>query len=58
MMASIANATVDGTQIGELEAMSYYIIIATVYDTTSPVRWGSPSFSISSRRVKKLIDDP
>ena len=32
----IANATVDGEPIGDLEAMSYYIIVATAgHDTTS-----------------------
>src|SRR5690606_40775198 len=32
----IANATIDGKPIGELEAMSYYIIVATAgHDTTS-----------------------
>ena len=32
----IANATIDGELIGELEAMSYYIIVATAgHDTTS-----------------------
>ena len=37
----IANATVDGTRIGELEAMSYYIIIATAgHDTTSSASAG------------------
>ena len=32
----IANAEIDGKQIGDLEAMSYYVIIATAgHDTTS-----------------------
>lgn len=37
----IANATIDGKPIGELEAMSYYIIVATAgHDTTSSTTAG------------------
>ena len=56
----IANATVDGTQIGELEAMSYYTIIATAgHDTTSSAAAGGvQALASAPKELKKLIDDP
>ena len=56
----IANATVDGTQIGELEAMSYYIIIATAgHDTTSSAAAGGvQALASAPEELKKLIEDP
>ncbi len=46
----IANATIDGEPIGHLEAMSYYIIVATAgHDTTS---------SASSGGMLALIQNP
>lgn len=46
----IANATIDGRPIGDLEAMSYYIIVATAgHDTTSSTTAGG---------LKALIDNP
>tara|TARA_Y100001935_G_scaffold219543_1_gene192821 strand:+ start:387 stop:1616 length:1230 start_codon:yes stop_codon:yes gene_type:complete len=56
----IANATVDGKQIGDLEAMSYYIIIATAgHDTTSSAAAGGlQALASSPLELKKMIDDP
>ncbi|MDE1172493.1 MAG: cytochrome P450 [Parvibaculaceae bacterium] len=46
----IANATLDGKPIGDLEAMSYYIIVATAgHDTTSSTTAGG---------LKALIENP
>ena len=56
----IANATVDGKQIGDLEAMSYYIIIATAgHDTTSSAAAGGvQALASSPRELKKMVDNP
>ena len=56
----IANATVDGKQIGDLEAMSYYIIIATAgHDTTSSAAAGGvQALASSPLELKKMMDDP
>ena len=56
----IANATVDGNRIGELEAMSYYIIIATAgHDTTSSAASGGVQALASvPEELKKITDDP
>ena len=56
----IANATVDGKQIGDLEAMSYYIIIATAgHDTTSSAAAGGvQALASSPQELKKVIDNP
>ena len=56
----IANATVDGTRIGELEAMSYYIIIATAgHDTTSSAAAGGvQALASAPEELKKIIEDP
>ena len=54
MASVIANATVDGKQIGDLEAMSYYIIIATAgHDTTSSAAAGGVQALASSPRELK-----
>ena len=56
----IANATVDGARIGELEAMSYYIIIATAgHDTTSSAAAGGvQALASAPEELKKIIEDP
>ena len=56
----IANATVDGNRIGELEAMSYYIIIATAgHDTTSSAASGGVQALASvPGELKKITGDP
>lgn len=56
----IANATIDGRPIGHLEAMSYYIIIATAgHDTTSSATAGGLLALIRSPwELEKLKADP
>ena len=56
----IANATVDGQLIGDLEAMSYYIIVATAgHDTTSSSTAGGVLALINHpNEFKKLTADP
>ncbi len=56
----IANATIDGRPIGHLEAMSYYIIIATAgHDTTSSATAGGLLALVRSPwELEKLKADP
>lgn len=56
----IANATIDGKPIGHLEAMSYYIIIATAgHDTTSSATAGGLlALARNPWELQKLKADP
>lgn len=56
----IANAKVDGEQIGHLEAMSYYTIIATAgHDTTaSSTAGGMLALIENPQELKKLVENP
>ncbi|MEN3975542.1 cytochrome P450 [Emcibacter sp. SYSU 3D8] len=56
----IANATIDGRPIGHLEAMSYYIIIATAgHDTTSSATSGGLlALMRNPWQLARLRDDP
>ena len=56
----IANATIDGEPIGELEAMSYYVIIATAgHDTTSSSTAGLLLALLQNpEQMQKLRDNP
>lgn len=56
----IANGSIDGKPLGELEAMSYYIIVATAgHDTTSNTTAGG-LWALAERpdQFKKLKGDP
>ncbi|WP_300378668.1 cytochrome P450 [Henriciella sp.] len=56
----IANGMIDGEQIGELEAMSYYIIVAAAgHDTTSASTGGGVLAMLNNpAQLKKMMDDP
>ena len=56
----IANAKIDGSPIGDIEAMSYYIIVATAgHDTTSSSTAGGLHALIEHPdEFKKVRDDP
>ena len=56
----IANAQIDGAPIGELEAMSYYVIIATAgHDTTSSSTAGGMLALLEHpEELKKVINNP
>lgn len=56
----IANATVDGELIGHLEAMSYYIIVATAgHDTTSSsTAGGMHALATNPGELEKLKKNP
>ena len=56
----IANAQIDGAPIGELEAMSYYVIIATAgHDTTSSSTAGGMLALLEHpEELQKVIDNP
>ncbi len=56
----IANAEIDGATIGELEAMSYYIIVATAgHDTTSSSTAGGIHALLENpAELKRVVDDP
>ena len=56
----IANAQIDGAPIGELEAMSYYVIIATAgHDTTSSSTAGGMLALLEHpEELQKVINDP
>lgn len=56
----IANGMIDGAPIGDREAMSYYIIVATAgHDTTSSTAAGGLLELIKDpAEMKKLKDDP
>jgi cytochrome P450 len=56
----IANAKIDGELIGDIEAMSYYIIVTTAgHDTTSSSTAGGVLALINHpNEFKKLTDDP
>lgn len=56
----IANGTIDGEPIGQLEAMSYYIIVAAAgHDTTSASTGGGVLGLLQNRgELKKMLDDP
>jgi len=56
----IANGMVDGEPIGQLEAMSYYIITAAAgHDTTSASTGGGVLAMLQDRtQLKKMMDDP
>jgi cytochrome P450 len=56
----IANATFDGEPIGDLEALSYYIIIATAgHDTTSSTTAGGLLALIQNpEQMRRLREDP
>ena len=56
----IANAQIDGAPIGELEAMSYYVIIATAgHDTTSSSTAGGMLALLQHpEELQKVIDNP
>ncbi len=56
----IANALVDGATIGELEAMSYYIIVATAgHDTTSSSTAGGVHALLENPgELQKVLADP
>ncbi len=56
----IANAQIDGAPIGELEAMSYYVIIATAgHDTTSSSTAGGMLALLEHpEELQKVTDNP
>ena len=56
----IANAQIDGAPIGELEAMSYYVIIATAgHDTTSSSTAGGMLALLQHpEELQKVINNP
>ena len=56
----IANAQIDGAPIGELEAMSYYVIIATAgHDTTSSSTAGGMLALLEHpEELQKVINNP
>ncbi len=56
----IANAEIDGQRIGDLEAMSYYIIIATAgHDTTSSsASGGIHALASNPSELSKVLRDP
>ena len=56
----IANGMVDGEPIGQLEAMSYYIIVAAAgHDTTSASTGGGVLGMLQNpSELKKMMDDP
>ena len=56
----IANAQIDGAPIGELEAMSYYVIIATAgHDTTSSSTAGGMLALLEHpQELQKVINNP
>ena len=56
----IANAEVNGAQIGDLEAISYYVIVATAgHDTTSSSTAGGLHALIENpEEFRKVQDDP
>ncbi|MEK9591250.1 MAG: cytochrome P450 [Gammaproteobacteria bacterium] len=56
----IANAQIDGAPIGELEAMSYYVIIATAgHDTTSSSTAGGMLALLEyPEELQKVINNP
>ncbi|MEX5636100.1 cytochrome P450 [Parafrankia sp. FMc2] len=56
----IANAAVDGEQIGELEAVGYYVLIATAgHDTTSAaIAGGLHALLEHPDQWRRLSDDP
>ena len=56
----IANGMVDGEPIGQLEAMSYYIIVAAAgHDTTSASTGGGVLGMLRNpSELKKMLDDP
>lgn len=56
----IANAEIKGSQIGDLEAISYYVIVATAgHDTTSSSTAGGLHALIQNPdEMRKLQDDP
>lgn len=56
----IANGMVDGEQIGQLEAMSYYIIVAAAgHDTTSASTGGGVLAMLQNpSELKKMMADP
>ena len=56
----IANAEINGAQIGDLEAISYYVIVATAgHDTTSSSTAGGLQALIQNPdEMRKLQDDP
>lgn len=56
----IANGTIDGEPIGQLEAMSYYIIVASAgHDTTSASTGGGLLAMLQDRpELDKMMSDP
>ena len=60
MASVIANAQIDGAPIGELEAMSYYVIIATAgHDTTSSSTAGGMLALLEHpEELQKVINNP
>jgi cytochrome P450 len=60
LASAIANATVDGEPIGELEAIGYYVLIATAgHDTTSAaIAGGLHALLESPDQWQRLSDDP
>lgn len=56
----IANGTIDGEPIGQLEAMSYYVIVAAAgHDTTSASTGGGLLGMLNHpSQLAKMLDDP
>jgi cytochrome P450 len=56
----IANATIEGDEIGELEAVGYYVLVATAgHDTTSSaISGGLHALLQYPDQLRRLTDDP